>query len=211
MKNPHRLSSTYRHLKSYVLGIAILFVAVNLQANELDVVLTDQEQQMLRLAEQKRQLKVLNSLLPALQELTAYSQSAITLLIDNNKLGHLSRNDKHLLKEVIQALREDSSAVATSSASESTSEEAYQAVQSNFGITTLFALAPGNNRSGQVVFQLDNSQQPIIVNIGQSFKHLSTTYRLLNIQAVSDGFNKQFHISLQTPQGVRKYRWPELL
>lgn len=211
MKNYHRLLPTYRELKSAVLSSIMLFLSANLQADELDVVLADQEQQILRLAEQKRQLNVLNSLLPALQELTAYSQAAITLLIDNNKLGHLSRSDKQLLKEVIQALREEASVAETHAVSDSTGVEAYQAVQSNFGITTLFALATDNNRSGPVVFQLDNSQQPIIVNIGQSFKHLAATYRLLNVQAVGNGFNKQFYISLQTPQGIQKYRWPELL
>jgi len=211
MKNHHRPLSTYRPLQRYALGTVMLFLTVNLEAAELDVVLADQEQKILHLAEQKRQLKVLNSLLPALQQLTAYPQSAIALLIDHNKLGRLSPNDKYLLKKVIQALREESSAVNSEPVAETVGTGVYPPPQSNFGITTLFAIATNNNDSGSVVFQLDNSQQPIRVNIGQSFKHLSATYRLLDIQAIGDSFSKQFYISLQTPQGVRKYRWPQLL
>jgi len=211
MRHHYQLISTYRQLQRYATGAAILFSTFNLQANELDVVLADQEQKILHLAEQKRQLKVLNSLLPALQQLTAYPQSAIALLLDHNKLVSLSPNDKYLLKKVINALREESSALNSEPVPEPVSTEVYPPLQSNFGITTLFAIATNNTDSGSVVFQLDNSQQPIIVSIGQSFKHLSATYRLLNVQAVGDGFSKQFYISLQTPQGVRKYRWPELL
>jgi hypothetical protein len=210
MKN-HRLLSTYRPLQRYALGTAILFLTVTLQANELDMVLADQEQQILLLAEQKRQLKVLNSLLPALQELTAYPQSAIELLIDHKKLGRLSSNDKYLLKKVIQALREEPSALKSEPTSETVRTEASQLPQSNFGITTLFATSTNNISYGSVVLQLDNSQQPIMVSIGQSFKHLAATYRLLDVKTIGDGFSKQFYISLQTPQGVRKYRWPERL
>ena len=211
MKNHHRPLSTYRPLQRYALGLIMLFLTVNLQANELDVVLADQEQKILHLAEQKRQLKVLNSLLPALQQLTAYPQPAIALLIDHNKLGRLSPNDKYLLKKVIQALREESSALNSEPLSETVRTGVYPPLQSNFGITTLFAIATNNTGSGSVVFQLDNNQQPIMVNIGQSFKHLSATYRLLDVQAIGDSFSKQFYIRLQTPQGVLNYRWPELL
>lgn len=211
MKNHHQLLSIYRSLQRYALGTVMLFLTVNLQANELDILLADQEQKILHLAEQKRQLKVLNSLLPALQELTAYPQSAIALLIDHNKLGRLSPNDKQLLKMVIQALREEPSALNSEPASETVRTEVYPPPQSNFGVTTFFAIATNNISSGSVVLQLNNSQQPMIVSIGQSFKHLAATYRLLDVKAIGDGFSKKFYISLQTPQGVRKYRWPELL
>jgi len=62
MKNHYRLLSTYHPLKSYAPSTVKLFLSVNFQANELNVVLTDQAQQIPHLAEKKCQLKVFYSL-----------------------------------------------------------------------------------------------------------------------------------------------------
>ena len=206
-----------RQLQYCAAGALILCTTCNLQASELDVIMAEQEQQILHLAEQKRQLQVLNNLLPPLQELAAYPHAAIRLLIDHNKLGRLSQKDKELLKKVIQILRLESltakgqpvSEVKSEPVSEATNTQMYRPVQSNFGLTTLFAIASNRQNPGTAVFQLNDSQQSVMLHIGQSFEHLGSLYRLLDIQVDSDGFIKQFLISLQTPQGIRKYRWPE--
>lgn len=218
MKTNHCLFSIARYVprqtQNCAIGILILCATSNIQANELDVIMAEQEQRLLYVAEQKRQLKVLNNLLPPLQELAAYPQTAIELLIDHNKLGRLSQKDKELLKKVIQALRvESSTAKASEVKSEQMSEKAnaqvYQPIQSNFSITTLFASATDKQNVGTAVFQLNNSQKSLMLNVGQSFRHLGSVYRLLDIQDDSDGSINQFLISLQTPQGIKKYRWPE--
>lgn len=196
----HRRALKFR---GHIMG-AMLLLTFNAQASELDTILADQEQQILHLAEQKRQLKVLNSLLPSLQELTTYPQTAIELLIDHN-LGRLSHKDKKMLTQVIQALREESSAQK----SKLTTIDFLQPVQSNFGLTTLLATSSNSQSLGAVVFQLDSNRQPLVVNVGQSFEHIDDTYRLLDVQALGEGLDRQFQISLQTAKGIRQYRWPE--
>lgn len=212
MKISHRLLSIckakcWRALQfaGFITG-AVLVITVNAQASELDTVLADQEQQLLHLAEQKRQLKVLNSLLPSLQELTSYPQGAIELLIDHN-LGRLSQNDKKMLIKVIQALREESSAQHSGLID----TKAVQPVQSNFGLTTLLATSGNSLSPGSVVFQLGNSKQPLIVNVGQSFKHIGSTYQLLAVEALGTERDRQFQIRLRTSKSIREYLWPEQL
>ena len=111
-----------RQLQYCAVAALILCTTCNLQASELDVIMAEQEQQILHLAEQKRQLQVLTNLLPPLQELAAYPHAAIELLIDHNKLGRLSQKDKELLKKVLQALRLESSIAKSQSLSETKSK-----------------------------------------------------------------------------------------
>jgi hypothetical protein len=89
----------------YILLALLLSLPTKAFATELNVVLAEQEQQLLLIAEQKRQLQNLNALLPTLQELTRYPQATVELMLENMPLGRLSGTDKELLKDLINSLR----------------------------------------------------------------------------------------------------------
>ena len=97
----------------YILLALLLSLPTKAFATELNVVLAEQEQQLLLIAEQKRQLQNLNALLPTLQELTRYPQATVELMLENMPLGRLSGSDKELLKELINSLRPQPTAPVT--------------------------------------------------------------------------------------------------
>ena len=97
----------------YILLALLLSLPTKAFATELNVVLAEQEQQLLLIAEQKRQLQNLNALLPTLQELTRYPQATVELMLENMPLGRLSGTDKELLKDLINSLRPQPTAPAT--------------------------------------------------------------------------------------------------
>jgi hypothetical protein len=96
----------------YILLALLLSLPTKAFATELNVVLAEQEQQLLLIAEQKRQLQNLNALLPTLQELTRYPQATVELMLENMPLGRLSGTDKELLKDLINSLRPQPTAPA---------------------------------------------------------------------------------------------------
>ena len=89
----------------YAVLSLFLSLPVKVFATELNVVLAEQEEQLLLIAEQKRQLQNLSDLLPTLQALTRYPQATIELLFENMPMGRLSITDKELLKQIINTLR----------------------------------------------------------------------------------------------------------
>ena len=86
----------------------LICLPIKASANDLTILLAEQEQQLLHIAEQKRQLQNLSDLLPSLQALTNYPQASIELLLDTMPMGRLSAADKELLKQVINTLRPQS-------------------------------------------------------------------------------------------------------
>lgn len=193
----------------YALGILLLCLSVNLAATELDMVLAEQEQQLLHIAEQQRQLQILNNLLPPLQQLANYPQAAVELLIDNNPLGRLSMDDRQLLKQVINALR-----TASPDMAEASPTTAPEPASVNPTLKPVLVLLNDQSQasSGQVVFQPADGQPPIVTSPGVAFQHQGGNYRLLAIQATSHkGPVEQFAIRMQTPQGIKTYLLPESL
>ena len=208
----------------YAVLSLFLSLPVKVFATELNVVLAEQEEQLLLIAEQKRQLQNLSDLLPTLQALTRYPQATIELLFENMPMGRLSITDKELLKQIINTLRPQPEAQVLPSIVAPEPEPApapiLKAEDKAKPKTTEPRLSPilvlltdqKDKWASRVVFQFADSPDSIIAYLGQTFAYQGSTYQLLDIHYDSSNSSiARFDIRLQTPQGIKTYRLPESL
>jgi cell wall-associated NlpC family hydrolase len=199
-------------------------------ASELDIVLTEKEQQLVTIAEQQRQAQNMIDMIEALEKLIDYPDAAIEELTSNSA-SHQS------LKRVIRALKDDKQKkleeAKEKKLQEDMAKKRKEANSNNQPVSTpsvkagdfkkdvrtvqlkpIFARAERTNSSAQnkVIFHSDKAGA-ISVYEGQSFKYDGKSYQLLGVEPTKNSGNSEFKssefkISLKTPDEIKQYVWP---
>ena len=208
------LSKQFMQFVKYPSLLVCLLCVTEPHASDLDIVLSEKEQQLVTNAEQQRQAENMIDMMKTLEKLTDYPDAAIEELTDNSA-SHQS------LKKVIRALKDakqkstqevncNEKPLYKPSFNEAVAKKNVKTVQ----LKPIFARAEhtADGARNKVIFHSDNTGT-ITVYEGQSFKFEGKSYQLLSVQPTrnsgsSEFKSSEFKISLKTPDAIKQYFWP---
>jgi len=190
--------------RSLILFSLVTFCAINtkIQANGLDITLTEKEQTLLNSFEQKNQAESLIKLLETLEKLSEYPTEAIDELTGKNPNHQVINRVVKRLKHAKEKSKNTTSLFDLDNLQDSSNNS------NDSQLIPIFVVASSDNgiTAGKVIFQ-NNSGAIISAFEGQPFIYAEKSYELLSVSQIV-GSAGQFTILLKTPTSTEKYIWP---